>query len=310
MSIEWFQEIMEARGQRGKFQETYEYPRAFLIRTNDPFEPLPDITNAVGVNYLDPHPDDPSCVAMEFETKPVDKSGLLYRCDVKYYAPPADATPQAEEEEGEPGSIPGLMKYPIWSGGSSAKTVPALIDRFGDEITNSAGDPLEDLTVEITEPRLTLRQYYASHSTVLDLQRTYSDTVNNATWNGGAEKTWRCLGCSFQVQTENVGGVSYVYWEVTWEFAYDRNNWNLKPWDLGFAERCTSAGVPSASGDKRKTIVGQDGKTVKQPVALASGVALPPGSPPQVINAGAGAEFYEPKDFSAVFGQVFTPPAI
>lgn len=307
MAIIYCEEIMEARAQRGKYQETYEYPRAWLIRTDDPFEPMPNVTNAAGINYLDPYPDDPSCVAMEFETRAVDKSGLLYRYDVKYYAPPADAE---KEEQEQPGKIPGLMKFPIWSGGSSSKVVPAIKDVNGDDITNSAGDPLEDLTAEISEPRLTLRQYYPSHSTVLQLQREYTDTVNDGTWNGGDAETWRCLGCSFQLQTENVAGVTYIYWEVTWEFAFDRNNWRLKPWDLGFAERCNSSGVPSASGDKRKTIVGQDGKTVKQPVALAGGVALPAGSPPQIINGGEGAQFYATKDFYAVFGQVFTPPVI
>lgn len=53
----------------------------------------------------------------------------------------------------------------------------------------------------------------------------------------------------------------------------------------------------------RRTIKGQDGKPVRQPVALQNGVAKPPCSRPDELSF----EVYNEKDFS-VFGELFTPP--
>ena len=306
MAVQYCLEIAKERSQSGKYQETYTYTRGWVVRVDDPLTPLPDITNAACNAWLLEHPDDASSVALEFDTKASDDTGLVYTVSVKYYAPP---TNNSSAETEEPGTVDGIMKLPIWSGSSRSKTVPA-VTKDGDFIVNSAGDPLEGLEMDVSEPRLTLVQYYADHATVVSMQRTYTDTVNSGTWNGGAAKTWRCLGCSFQLQTVNNALATLIFWEVTWDFAYDRTTWNLKPWDVGFAERCGEDGFASASGDKRKTILGQDKKTVKQPVALANGVALPAGSPPQVINAGNGEEVYEAIDFSAPFGQVYTPAAL
>jgi hypothetical protein len=307
MGVVYCLEIAKERSQSGKYQETYTYTRGWVVRVNDPLTPLPDITNAACNAWLLAHPDDASCVALEFDTKASDDTGLVYTVSVKYYAPP---TNNDSTETEEPGTVDGIMKLPIWSGSSSSKTVPA-VTKDGDFIVNSAGDPLEGIEMDISEPRLTLVQYYASHSTVVSMQRTYTDTVNSGTWNGGAAKTWRCLGCSFQLQSVNNALATLIFWEVTWEFAYDRTTWNLKPWDVGFAERCGEDGVASASGDKRKAILGQDKKPVKQPVALDNnGVALAVGSPPLVINNGNGEEVYEAVDFSSPFGEVYTPPAL
>lgn len=300
MAVVWHRELPRERSQSGKYQETYTYKRSWIVRVDAVDTPMPDITNAVGFAWRDEHPDDPSCLAMEFDTKATDDSGLIYRVDVTYYTPPVDAGDPAEPE----GS--GFMRSMIWTGGSSTKTVPAKrLD--GKNIKNSAGDPLEGLEMEITEPRLSLKMYYPDHTSVLTAQRNFSDTTNGSTWNGGAAETWRCLGCSFQPVTENVAGISITGWEVNWEFAYDRTTWRLKPWDVGFAERCDSSGTASGSGTERKMILGQDKKPVRQPVALAGGVALPPGSEPQIVDDPDGVQIYQTANFFAEFGEVFTP---
>ena len=301
MGVVWCRELPRERDQSGKYQEGYVYTRSWLIRVDDHNTPLPDITNAPGFHWKDPHPDDSSCKAMEFDTKVKDDVGLLYTVTIKYYTPPVDGG-DSEQPEG----LEGFMKSPIWTGGSSNKTIPAL-DKDKNIICNSAGDPLEGLEMEICEPRLSLKNYYHNHTQLLSDQRYYSDTTNDAEWNGGAAETWRCLGCSFQPVTENVAGVSYTGWEVNWEFAYDRFTWRLKPWDVGFAERCDSSGSASGSGTQRKAILGQDKKPVRQPVALAGGVALPAGSPPQIVNAPDGVQIYLTRNFTSGFGQVFTP---
>lgn len=303
MGVVWHRELPRQRSQSGKYQETYVYTRSYLVRVDDPSTPLPDITNAPGFAWRDAHPDDPSCRAMEFETSCEDDSGLIYRVDIKYYVPPVDGGDPADPE----GS--GFMRSMIWTGSSSAKTVPAKkLD--GKNITNSAGDPLEGIEMEVIEPRLSLKMYYPDHTALMNAYHAMSGKTNDGLWNGGGAEEWRCLGCSFQPVSENVAGVSYTFWEVNWEFAYDATTWRLKPWDVGFAERCDSNGSPSGSGSERKLIVGKDKKPVRQPVALAGGVALAPGSEPQIVDAPDGVQVYETADFTAAFGEIFTPPVV
>lgn len=57
------------------------------------------------------------------------------------------------------------------------------------------------------------------------------------------------------------------------------------------------------AGTKRAQIKGQDGKPVRQPVALQNGMAKAAGDPPDAL----AFEVYEKVDFMAPFGQVFTP---
>lgn len=306
MAVVWTREMQRERSQSGKYGETYVYKRSWLVRVDDPSTPLPDITNGPGINWLDPHPDDDSCLALEFDTKPADDTGLLYIRTCTYQKKPPNST-GGDEEADQPTYVEGIMKIPIWSGGSSVTSGPATRDKDGDVIANSAGDPLEDLSMDVAEFRLTLTQYYASHTQWGPLAREYTNAVNSDSWNGGTARTWKCQGCSAQVQTENNALVTITFWEVTWEFAYREDDWNLKAWDVGFHELCGSDGVASASGDKRKAIKGQDGKTSKQPVALGSGVALPAGMAPQIINNGNGAEVYRPLPFASVFGELYTP---
>lgn len=304
MAVVWCRELPKERSQSGKYKETYEFTRAWIVRVDDPATALPDITNATGIAYKDPHPDDGSCVALEFTTQASDDSGLLFVVRVKYYTLPVD---QGEGNEEQPGQIPGLMRSPVWSGSSSVVSVPIFKDKAGDIITNSAGDPLEGLEAEAAEFRLSLTMYFLGHTGWASLGRQYTNAVNSDTWNGGAPKTWKCQGCSAQLQTENKEGTSFIFWETAWEFAYRADGWNLMPWDVGFHERVDSSGTPTSSGTNRRVIVGQDKKGVRQPVALANGIALPPGTPPEVINGGAGVEVYQTAAFGAVFGELYTP---
>ncbi len=306
MAVVWCRELPRERSQSGKYGETYVYRRAWLIRVDDPATPLPDITNAASVDWLDGHPDDSSCKALEFDTKPNDDTGLLYTYSVTYQVPPVDNKDAGDGEQ--PGTMPGLMKIPIWSAGSSVVTAPCWKDKDGEIITNSAGDPLEDLSKEEAEFRLTLTQYFPSHSVWAGTAKNYTNAVNSDSWNGGVARTWKCQGCSAQLQTENVGQVSFTFWEVTWEFAYREDTWDLKPWNVGFHEKCDVNATPSESGDKRKVVYTVDKKPVRQPVALTNGgVAKPAGQPPDVINGGNGVRVYQERPFTSVFGNLYTP---
>lgn len=298
MAIVWTREIPKERSASGKFKDGTNYKRAFLVRTDNPTESLVDISNAPGIAFQDLHPDDSTANMESFDIKPADDSGLLYVVSFDY----AKFNPDEQEPpEGTPGGLD--YKPPVWGGSSSVTVEPIYKDNAGNVMTNSAGDPLEGLQAERAEERLTLTQYYALHTDWMQLARDYTNAVNDGAWNGGGPRTWKCQGCSKKLNIETKDGVITVYWEVTWEFAYKADEWTLKPWDIGFAQLVDEEGTPTGSGTQRAQIKGQDGKGVRQPVALNGGIAKAAGQPPDAL------EFfvYPEEDFMTPFGEVFTP---
>ena len=127
----------------------------------------------------------------------------------------------------------------------------------------------------------------------------YPGKVNDGTWAGGAAKTWKCyLRGSRKVSVSKLDAANDAatldFIEATWEFKYDPQTWKCMPWDVGFME---------LAGGSRKAIVGSDGKSVKQPVALNSnGTKKPDGQKPSVINNGAGVDIYQSANFTTGFG--------
>lgn len=307
MAIVWCRYCPLERSHGGKHQDTYTYEEFYLIRTDDPSEPMTEIRASPGIDYLDEHPDDASCKALEFDVRPEGDSGLLYKMRIRYYAPPPDA--ENENNPEQPGQIQGIMKYPIWGASSSVTSGPCFLhypqpgDNLGQAtICNSAGDPLEGLEKEQAGARLTLTQYYLNHAQWRTLQTKYTNAINSAGWNNGPARTWKCQGCSARLQTENVAGATIVFWEVNWEFEYRDETWDCMPWDVGFAE------LAAAYNGERAQILGADKKPVRQPVALqADGTAAAPGSRPSVINGGAGVRVYREEEFFSAFGELFTP---
>ncbi len=309
MAILWSEEIPRERSASGKFKDGTSYKRAFFVRTDSTTESLVDISNFPGIGFQDEHPDDPSAIMKSFDIKPADDSGLLYVVSYDYEKANPDEKPDDPENPEEP--KPGSMEFkpPVWGGSSSVVTEPVYKDKGGAVMTNSAGDPLEGLQAERAEEKLTLTQYYPSHAGWQQLAREYTNAINDAAWNGGGPKTWKCQGCSKKLNIENKDGETNVYWEITWEFAYRADEWTLKPWDIGFAQLVNEDGEPTQAGSLRAQIKGQDGKPVRQPVALAGGVAKPAGERPDICNAPNGFDVYHEKDFTTPFGELFTPGA-
>lgn len=309
MAILWSEEIPRERSASGKFKDGTSYKRAFFVRTDSTTESLVDISNFPGIGFQAEHPDDPSALMKSFDIKPADDSGLLYVVSYDYEKANPDERPDDPENPEEP--KPGSMEFkpPVWGGSSSVVTEPVYLDRTGQPMNNSAGDPLEGLQAERAEEKLTLTQYYPTHAGWQQLAREYTNAINNAAWNGGEAKTWKCQGCSKKLNIENKDGETNVYWEITWEFAYRADKWTLKPWDIGFAQLVNEDGEPTQAGSLRAQIKGQDGKPVRQPVALAGGVAKPAGERPDICNAPNGFDVYHEKDFTTPFGELFTPGA-
>jgi hypothetical protein len=298
MGIVSCEELPKGRTLSGKSQETDAYTRSFLVRVDALDESLIDISNAPGISVKesDAHPENASIVALEYDVKCVHDSGLLWQVDFKYYAKPVDLN----DGLSAPGAIEGFGKKPVWSAGSSVTTGPVTKDIYDGKITNSAGDPLEDAVKEYAEFRCSVTMYSFSVSGWASTALEYTNATNSDSWNGGGPRTWKCQGCSAQLVTESLNGVSFTLWEVAWEFAYRKDTWDLVLLDIGYNQRVNEDGEPSQSGDKKKTIVGPDKKPLAGPVGLNNGVAVSPGDEPDE------REFivYEQRPFGTVFGEI------
>ena len=286
---------------RAKGETGSKYSRTFLVRT-DCVENILTVTSYVGVSLGAAHPEDANAKLESFETSAADDSGLLYTVKLNYEPP----KPDEDEENEEPGNIGGLSKQSYWGASSSVSSGPCFLDSSGDIIANSAGDALEGLSREFADYKTTLTQYYLSHNDWAGTARSYTNTCNNAGWNGGAIHTWKCQGCSAKLSTENIDDVITKYWEVSWEFAYRKETWKLSVWDIGFSQRVNDEGTPSSSGSKRALIKGQDKKPVKTPVALKNGMAKVSTDDGWPAPDELVFPVYGETNFGAAFGQFFT----
>jgi hypothetical protein len=283
-------EVADGAGMSGKYGESFRFTRKFKIRVDSPTTPKPLIVNANGVGWGDPHPDNADCRAMEFDLQPADPVGMIWTNTVTYYVPPKDKVRKA-------GS---LAPEDYWEATGGTDTVPCFLDINGDAIANSAGDALEGIERERSEFSWSLVKFYVDDSWQQDA-RDVSNTVNSASWAGGDAKTWKCEFKSAKVRELQGDGdepETLRIVETHWEFRYDANTWRSMPWDIGFME------VYVESGDTvKRTILGGDGKPVKQPAALTpTGEAAQDGDPPGVANNGAGFDIYESRDFGTIFG--------
>jgi hypothetical protein len=293
MAVVAYAEIATGTSVSGKFGESLRLTRKFIVRVDNPNTSKALISAAPGVAWGQAHPDVAACKAMEFELSPHDDVAMLWVHTVTYYVPPAARNPDGN-------GVP----QDAWEASGGTSTVPAFLDKDGHSIVNSADDPLEGLEREESEFSWTLTKFYRNDNWAADA-RDYSNTVNSQGWANGNARTWKCEFKSAAKRTitpvdPRQAEIDVV--ETKWEFRYDHTTWNLKPWDCGFMQKVDSSGNPSQFGTERATILGNDGKAVKQPVALNNGTAKAAGQKPDVINGGGGVEVYEARDFTAKFG--------
>lgn len=336
MAIVWSRESAKDRGLSVKRDDGGSATRSFIVRVDDPSTALSAIMAEPGISIGDVHPTEVDLFCESIDVSAADDSGMLYEVSFDY-TPNPEQEPEDPEDPGSddrPGEIDG--KIPSWSASSSVSSEPTFTDVDGNTITNSAGDPLEDIEVERAQFHLQLTQYYISHADNppvvgwLGRIKQFTNAVNNDQWNGGAPGQWKCQGASakLNVDRQGEGGAARVFWEVTWDFAYREDYWVLRPWDIGFNELVDENGDPAptpyisggdggedigsggseddgpcAGGLGRRAILGQDGKPVRQPVALEQGVAKAPCLRPNSL----WFQVYRAEDFGPAFGEVFTP---
>lgn len=327
MGILWCRETVRDRRYEVSDTNGGAATRSFLVRVDDPATSLTTIQSEPGIQVGDVYADDPSLLCQKISVRPKDDVGMLFEVTADY----AYKEQESEDPENEPpGSLPGLV--PFWGASSSVGSQPVYLTVQNAVITNSAGDPLEGLEADEAQFHLTLTQYYESHTDWLPLARTHTNSVNAAQWNGGERGMWKCQGCSAKVQIDRQGddGAARVKWEVTWDFAFKSPTWQLQPWDIGFNELVDANGDPievpgiaatsdqyegsggSGSGEDdgpcddnlgRRAILGQDGRPVRQPVALQNGKAKAPCLRPNRLEF----QVYAENDFMGPFGELRTP---
>lgn len=279
----------------GKVGESLRLTETYQIRVDNPDTSRVEIIQATPIGWYTAHWEFPECKAMEFDLSHTDRSMMMWHLSVTFYIPPKDKKFDCD-------SLP----CDYWEAAGGVETVPVFQDIDGFTITNSAGDPLEGLSREREEKTWTLTKFYADDSWMTD-REVQSGRVNATEWGGGDPHTWKCMFKSAtKREAQKIGqgsgsggddGEMFEYVETKWEFRYDPETWKCLPWDIGFMEL-------NGSGEKR-TITTDDGKAVKQPVALnPDGTAKEPGEPPSVINNGAGMMIYRTSaQFAAVFGE-------
>jgi hypothetical protein len=286
-----------------RFGEPGSYERPFLVEYEDELPPSFEQLEAdLGIGMGAKYPTDDESVVVGMSMAPMDDSGLVWRVTLSYGPRPIDSP-----EEDEPGETPGpIIKQPIW-GATSSTTSGPVFEHFHVDgnnlqkqiITNSADDPLEGLSRDESEFRLTKTEFFLSHDQWAIDAMIYTNAINRDQWHDEPARTWKCMGCSASL--ENLRGG--VYWVVNWEFAHRRETWNLKPWDMGFHQKVDENGIPSFTGTDRAAIKGLDGKPVRQPAGLNQGVALKPGTPPVALDF----RVYRELPFTERFGTIYTP---
>lgn len=299
MAVVGWRETIRGAKVSGKFGESFTYGRTFLIRVDHPATPITSISRAPGIVFGAPHPAQPACRAMEFECSPADDVGLWWQLSVSYYVP--ETKPDAD-------GIP----EDIWAAGGSVSTGPVFEDIAGEAIANTAGDALEGLERENDDISWTLTKCFNDMSWQL-LRVLKSNTVNNATWQGGEPGTWKVNfrgATKKEITTTTQGNQAaavgqaggdaapfdgeegtVTYWETTWEFRYRAGGWALKPWNVGFNQ---------IQDGYKVAILDDDGKPVSQPVALTSqGEAQLNNVKPITLEF----DIYGSSDFASSFGE-------
>ncbi len=295
MAVVSYQRILDGVSLSGKFAESLQATERWQVRVDSPTTTRLAILQTLatgGIVWGASHPEFPDIKAMEFELSTEGKEGMRWILSVKYYIPK-----RQPKENGIPEDL--------WERTGGTSTVPVFRDTSGVSITNAAGDPLEGLEREREEVAWSLTKCYETDASFGSAAGAYAGKVNSASWSNYPEKTVKCYlksakRTSLSILDGDKDGDKLDYIEAHWEFRYDPDTWKCKPWDVGFMEKV---------GSERKIVLGNDGKAVKQPVALNSdGTKKSVGQKPSVINNGNGVDIYETANFTTGFGTpVFIP---
>lgn len=157
------------------------------------------------------------------------------------------------------GSNPTNWKVRVRFGGERTERV-VVFDKAGNPILNSTGDRYgEPITVDDHITTMTIQRNELVSAFDLGLASLYSDTINDATWNGFAARKLK-LGI-IETSDEQYDTANDVwYYTVTYPIAISRDEWRKDILDQGYNELDAYGGPP-------KPIM-NNGQPVSEPVLL------------------------------------------
>ena len=270
-----------------KFGEAPKFQRKWVVEVNDPNTTQSDIIQAVGVAFLDPHPEAAYCLAMTANVANYNGSRWHYEATWDY------ELPKQEKTDKNP-----LARPDIWKWTTGALTVPALYyyGTTGSRATvlalvNSAGDFFEGATTDIS----TLQASISSNRATFDygLATQVTNTVNSDNYLGAAPGCWKCSGISGQPAVEVVDDQELRYWQIEITLEYRPDKWSLQLPNVGWNYL--------ASGEKRRVYVLDPDTSERVPASnpqpLTSSGGLKSG-PPDILER----RVHRQVPFQAYFG--------
>jgi hypothetical protein len=267
MAVVESREMYRGRSRQTTYGDVSVYTRIFLVTVDDPNTDLQEISESPGIAWLDTHPEDGDALLVDSNIQQDGDSPFHYKLTFTYkaaedlYANPINRPPQFSFS-GSLASAPAFWYFPNANDNSTKRI-----------IINSAGDPIGGLDRDEGEFTVSIVINTPPPFDYVKAQM-YVGAINSDTWSGGAPTTWKCMSISGNRKIENVGGLKYLYWEVSTTLAYRNTGWDLQTWDVGFNQ--------IVGGARRKIMAGSE--PVSEPAALSNGVAKTPGQPPDMLT--------------------------
>jgi hypothetical protein len=274
MTVTYLGEIPEARKAQN-LRGVRTYSRAFHFSTSTDAEDAWDVgshPNApiIGSTFRDGYciSSTPQCVSGRF----------AWRIDAEY----SSEYEVTEDPTAEPARI---------TVSTEQFQKPAVVDKAGNKINNSAGDPFDPpLMIDDSRRVISVSKNLATHpSWILSYQDTVNSdsfTVQGITYTAGKGKLQR-VSISNELSRNGT-----TYFVVQFEIHLQKNGWLLQPLDAGFRER-------DYSGDLINILNPGDSEEPSAPVPLdGSGSALD--NPSFANNVTLSFDVYETAVFSAL----------
>jgi hypothetical protein len=265
-----------------------------VVEVNDPTTSQTDISNAPGVAFLDSHPEAGYSRAMQVRVENYSGSKWHYAVSRTY------EIPKVENTTANP-----LSRPDVWKFSTSGMSIPALwyydSTNTRKALVNSAGDFFEGATTDLSMLTVHISGNRSTFSYALATAAT--NTLNNASYLGGAQYCWKCDGIAGEQAVEVVGDAELRYWKVEVQLTYRPDGWPLLLPNVGWNY---------VSGGEKSRVYVWD-KTQDPPVKVASANPQPlnsdgslqtsagEGNPPIIVTRRTHAA----TDFASLFG---TPP--
>jgi hypothetical protein len=278
-------EMFRGRSRQTSYGDTPVYTRIFLVRVDELAPDFQEISEAPGVSWLDPHPEDSEAVLIESNVSQDGDSPFHYKVSFTYKT--SDGIAQVPWDRpflySFSGGLASAPAFWYFSGGDSDNDTKAIIH-------NTAGDPIGGLDRDEGEFQVTITGNFPPPFPYGKAQ-LYVGAINSDTWSGGAPKTWKCMSITANRKIESIPVYGKViYYEVNTTLAYRNTGWDLQTWDVGFNQ---------IIGGQRFKILSSDGP-VSEPVALQGGLAKTPGLPPNQLTF----RIYPMRTFADTFPEI------